>query len=397
MKKISFKKYTLHGNHFVIIDTIAGMPFTEAELKAFAHEVTNNAFGVGADNLLVIQPSSPMTLKTIAEEHGYWPELPNPVQTDFLFRMFEPSGEEALCCGNGLMCIAEHLRRQYGIWSARIMTEVPLAHPNTVNIGSLEPGRAWAEMGHPRRIPSELLNSDETERYDNAIDYLQGVTVRFQLHELKPYVDENALSFSAYLVFTGEPHLVVFPQWHCSIPEFAYYLFPSFLSDHSQGELTEKRWNFGNWLVNRIGTYLNTHYRHLFPAGINVNFAHPVGPAAIEYRCFERGIYRETLACGTGALAVAFVARRLQKLEGATIRMLPRLCRRYYPDAHIRVRRTETGWRIEATPRLVFEGIHHFAADIALDNLIARPAIRQKPCFSPVDIEELSPVLSQSG
>jgi diaminopimelate epimerase len=43
--------------------------------------------------------------------------------------MFEPNNEEALCCGNGLMCIADYLHGHYRVDVVRIMTEIPFEHP----------------------------------------------------------------------------------------------------------------------------------------------------------------------------------------------------------------------------------------------------------------------------
>ncbi|MEH6577330.1 MAG: diaminopimelate epimerase [Amphritea sp.] len=355
MQLIPFVKYTSCGNNFVIVDETENSILTEAEMSRFAHQATNISFGVGCDNLLVIQRCDTATLEAIGRSRPYWQSTPDASQADFIFRMFEPSGEEALCCGNGLMCVASHLYQQHGIDAATIMTEIPFTEPKTITIGAGN-GRlgGWANLGHPRRSPAEVVSPGYTQPYDSIIECVSEIKIKFRASDLKAYSQEKELIINGYLVFTGEPHLVIFPDSDFSIPELADFLFGT--SD--QWSSQDQRESFGSWLVEHIGNYMNRHYRHLFPAGINVNFARPSAREVLENRCYERGIDRETLACGTGALAVAYVYNSLNALNLSEIDILPHRCRWHDNEAKIRVEQTAGGWHLSSNPVMLFEGIY---------------------------------------
>lgn len=90
-------------------------------------------------------------------------------------------------------------------------------------------------------------------------------------------------SFSLQLIHTGVPHLVAFVD-RLDIPDFK-----------------------------SIASKLR--YHEIFsPAGANVNFAQ-LQEGKIYVRTYERGVEDETLACGTGAAAVAIAARRKYSLQ----------------------------------------------------------------------------------
>ncbi|MDH3689842.1 MAG: diaminopimelate epimerase [Gammaproteobacteria bacterium] len=356
MKKIPFVKYTSYGNNFVIVDGTVTQTLAESELSRFAYEATNSCFGIGCDNLLVIQRLDHETLRMIQQERGYWTDLPDSQGTEFIFRMFEPNGEEAFSCGNGLMCIAAYLDRRHGIRSAKILTEIPFEIPKCITIGSTGTS-SWANLDHPRRVPPELADPMILRSLDHDIDFVRELNVHFRSHDLEPYTADISLNLSGYLIFTGEPHLVIFPDHSFANSELAQTIFDysaSHVDDVRQGH---RRANFGSWLINRIGSYINTHGLDHFPAGLNVNFARTHDTlGVVEYRCFERGINRETLACGTGALAVAYIARCLGLVGSTPVNVLPHQCRQYQPEAQIEVRQQESGWMLNGCPAMLVEG-----------------------------------------
>lgn len=97
----------------------------------------------------------------------------------------------------------------------------------------------------------------------------------------KPGALDEALQFGpwrGHAVNTGTEHLVIF----------------------SEGEVD----------VNAQGKKIRNH--ELFsPGGINVNFAQILNKEEILIRTYERGVEAETMACGSGAAAVAFVGKEL--------------------------------------------------------------------------------------
>lgn len=368
MKKIPFVKYTSCGNNFVIIDELGGPLFSEREWPAVASHVTSPYFGIGCDNLLVLQRATDAKLREIADAKGYWSLPPEVAGAEMIFRMFEPDGSEAFSCGNGLMSIAEYLRAQRSMVEARIMTEIPLPTPRVVRIGSAPHiGRNFVTLGEPRRMPESLIDRSRLVEDDCGLERIDDLVVKLREHDLSPFSDAYELRLNAYVAFTGEPHLVVFPENQGAVTprDIAGTFFSASVPNVTDTSGACRRVNFGTTVLRRIGYQLNRRFPHMFPAGINVNVARvDEDKGVIEYRCFERGINRETLACGTGALAVTFAVASLGMLEGEQFTVHPHRCRWHEPDTVIGVtRHAKSGWTLDAGPKLVCEGAFIASAD----------------------------------
>jgi diaminopimelate epimerase len=366
MKRIPFVKYTSYGNNFVIVDELGPSVLSESEKSSFAYQATDVCYGVGSDNFLVLQRSRQERFREINTFRNYWDKLPDAECADYVFRMFEPDGSESFSCGNGLLCIADYLHTQYGIQSARIMTELPTAEPKVVTIGANpRSGMSWANLGHPRKISPEVAAPSSRNSLDADIDVLENIPVHFRRTEGLRFFDEpTVVNLTGYMVAIGEPHLVVFTESGFSRPDIADRIFASSSPTPSAVGHGEKRKNTTSALVEFIGSYFPRVLSHIFPVGINVNFVRirNNGVDALEYRCFERGINRETLACGTGAIASSFIARRLKLLDSKTINVWPHRCRWHDPNVEIHVKESDQGWFLHGNPTLLFEGV--FSAPI---------------------------------
>lgn len=66
--------------------------------------------------------------------------------------------------------------------------------------------------------------------------------------------------------------------------------------------------------INEWGSVLRFH-KHFEPKGANVNFADVISNGEIRIRTYERGVERETLACGTGIISSAIISSLLGKVN----------------------------------------------------------------------------------
>ena len=175
---------------------------------------------------------------------------------DCRMRMFNADGSEGAMCGNGIRCVAKYAY-DYGIvdkTDIAVETKAGIKYLHlTLKDGKVSEVRV--NMGAPileaEKIP---IVSEKEQVIDESLEvegkeyYITGVSM-------------------------GNPHAVIF-------------------LDYSPKELE----------LEKIGPSFENHKR--FPDRINTEFVHVLNRNTVEMRVWERGS-GETMACGTGACAVA--------------------------------------------------------------------------------------------
>ncbi len=175
---------------------------------------------------------------------------------DFRMEIYNADGSQVEMCGNGLRAFYKFLKDR-GHTDDDVISVETLG--GVVRPGWAGPDRVRVEMGPPvlapAKIPTTLATGD-------------GPVLDIPLE-----IDGEILRVSS--VSMGNPHAVVFVEDPDRVP------------------------------VERWGSLIENH--SAFPNRVNVEFVTPLGRDRIRQRTWERGV-GETLACGSGACAVAVVA-----------------------------------------------------------------------------------------
>ena len=237
------------GNDFVMLDaTRAPLDLSPAQLR----HLGDRHFGVGADQILVVEPSTTPGV-------------------DFGYRIFNGgSGDEVEQCGNGARCFV-HFVRDRGLTDKRtIRVET---QTNVIELRLQDDGRVTVDMGAPvfeaARVPFD--STGLTARLPSNGD-------AFPLWPL----DLGDQIIEVAVLSMGNPHAVTTVASVDSAP------------------------------VESLGPSIERDPR--FRNGVNVGFMEVVGRDRIRLRVFERGA-GETLACGTGACAAVVAGIRLGLLD----------------------------------------------------------------------------------
>ena len=229
----------------------------EADWPTLSQAMSDRHFGVGGDGIILILPSEVAHLK---------------------MRMFNADGSEGEMCGNGIRCFAKYAIER-GIVrsdSSGIRVET-LAGVRTVT-PVMQDGRvvrARVAMGAPRLDPHEVpvvLDATLGERAGRAV-------VNYPAE-----IDGAPLELS--FVSMGNPHAVAFIDQ--PVDKFPLHAVGPRVEHHS-----------------------------MFPRRVNFEIVNVEGDGLLRARVWERGS-GETMACGTGACAIA-VASRLRGLIGDSV------------------------------------------------------------------------------
>ena len=223
----------------------------EQDWASLVRRMTDRHFGVGSDGLLVVASSQVAPIR---------------------MRVFNPDGSEAEMSGDGIRCFAKYVLDRGIVQIANGVLEVETGNGVRTVVPIMEQGRvarARVDMGRPR------LRAEEV-----PVRLPEGVNVEGPLVDYPLLLDQKAVAITC--VSMGNPHAAAFIEEPVA-------QFPL----HSVGPQVE--------------------HHPLFPNRVNFEVANVLGRGKLRMRTWERGA-GETLACGTGACAVAVAAR----LKGLT-------------------------------------------------------------------------------
>jgi diaminopimelate epimerase len=273
-----FTKMQGAGNDYIYLDCFSQAPPRDA--AGLSRALSDRHFGVGSDGLILIGPS----------ERG-----------DARMRMFNADGSEAEMCGNGVRCVAKY------VWDHGISHNNPLRIETgrgvlslhlQMKAGTVE--TVTVDMGEPileaERIPTTLPGPRVVNHSGITLPPPAGWEARCDL-------DSRVTCVSM-----GNPHAILYCAHVAAVP------------------------------LEQVGPELET--APVFPKRINVHFVEVHSPAEVTMRTWERGS-GITLACGTGACAVAVAG----VLTGRTARAITA----HLPGGDLELRWDEVGNHVHMT------------------------------------------------
>ena len=232
------------GNDYIYVDCIHQPP--PRDPAGLSRTISDRHFGVGGDGLILICPSE---------------------RADVRMRMFNADGSESEMCGNGIRCVAKYVHDHGIAVKSRLTIETGrgvLTLDLDVRDGKVQ--RVTVDMGAPildtEKIPTTLPGPRVVDRF---LDFSEGPLKH-------SFVEAYGVDPRLTCVSMGNPHVVIYCPDVSRIP------------------------------LEAVGPGIET--ASIFPRRINVHFVQVHSPGEVTMRTWERGS-GITLACGTGACAVA--------------------------------------------------------------------------------------------
>jgi diaminopimelate epimerase len=249
---MKFSKLQATGNDFILVDART----MEGEWAKLARAMCDRHFGIGADGLILVQDSTTADLK---------------------MRIFNSDGSEAEVSGNGLRCFARYAIEKglSGKMSSRM--EQGNRYLTIDTLSGVRKVKAYMSRNKVNRIEVNMgLPQFQSEHIP--------VKVKVDIIPILDYpLEINGKELTLSLLSMGNPHAV------------------SFLSQP-----------IADFPLAEIGPEVEKH--PMFPQRTNFEVARVLSRGKIEARVWERGV-GETLACGSGACAIAVAAQLLNYVE----------------------------------------------------------------------------------
>ena len=221
-----------------------------------AIRVSDRHFGIGSDGLILIKASD---------------------VADFEMDMYNADGSRGKMCGNGIRCVAKYVY-DHGLTDKTTITVNTLSGIKTLQL-TVEDGKVSkvrVDMGEPELIPAQV--PVKASVLGLADDRREAIVA-------EP-LEIKGRSYDITCVSMGNPHCITFI-----------------------GE------DVRDFLLEEVGPVFEKH--ELFPERVNTEFINVIDKDHLRMRVWERGS-GETLACGTGACAVA-VASYLNGFTGRSV------------------------------------------------------------------------------
>ena len=221
-----------------------------------AIQVSDRHFGIGSDGLILIKASD---------------------VADFEMDMYNADGSRGKMCGNGIRCVAKYVY-DHGLTDKTTITVNTLSGIKTLKL-TVEDGKVSkvrVDMGEPELIPAQV--PVKASVLGLADDRREAIVA-------EP-LEIKGRSYDITCVSMGNPHCITFIE-----------------EDVRDFPLEE------------VGPVFEKH--ELFPERVNTEFINVIDKDHLRMRVWERGS-GETLACGTGACAVA-VASYLNGFTGRSV------------------------------------------------------------------------------